>query len=104
MYDILVGKQRGLVFPVMCNAHVKIDYSDNVPTGSDINYGIWAHKGSFTFESIVTPYDINGMSLADSATQNLSCTTNASASNKKYIDDFSSTSSVSFYNTRHYFL
>ena len=61
MYDILVGKQRGLVFPVMCNAHVKIDYSDNVPTGSDINYGIWAHTGSFTFESIITPYDINGV-------------------------------------------
>ena len=94
MYDILVGKQRGLVFPVMCNAHVKIDYSDNVPTGSDINYGIWAHRGSFTFESIVTPYDINGMGLADGATQTLSCTTNASATNKKYIDDFSSTSTL----------
>lgn len=94
MYDILVGKQRGLVFPVMCNAHVKIDYSDNVPTGSDINYGIWAHKGSFTFESIVTPYDINGMSLADSATQNLSCATHASYANKKYIDGFTSTSTL----------
>ena len=94
MYDILVGKQRGLVFPVMCNAHVKIDYSDNVPTGSDINYGIWAHKGSFTFESIVTPYDINGMGLADGATQTLSCTTNASNANKKFIDDFTSTSTL----------
>ena len=94
MYDILVGKQRGLVFPVMCNAHVKIDYSDNVPTGSDINYGIWAHKGSFTFESIVTPYDINGMGLADGATQNLSCATHASYANKKYIDGFTSTSTL----------
>ena len=58
MYDILLGKQKGLVFPVMCNAHVKIDYSDNVP---DLNYGIWEHTGSFTFESIITPYDINGV-------------------------------------------
>tara|TARA_R100001015_G_C4609014_1_gene164272 strand:- start:249 stop:1352 length:1104 start_codon:yes stop_codon:yes gene_type:complete len=62
MYDVLVGKQRGLIFPVMCNAHVKIDYSDNVPSTTDnINYGIWAHTGSFTFESILTPYDINGV-------------------------------------------
>ena len=58
MYDILLGKQKGLVFPVMCNAHVKIDYSDNVP---DLDYGIWEHTGSFTFESIITPYDINGL-------------------------------------------
>tara|TARA_R100001509_G_scaffold143779_1_gene99710 strand:- start:2441 stop:3829 length:1389 start_codon:yes stop_codon:yes gene_type:complete len=95
MYDILVGKQRGLVFPVMCNAHIKIDYSDNVPSSADgINYGIWAHRGSFTFESIVTPYDINGMSLADGATQNITCDTNASATNKKYIDGFTSTSTL----------
>jgi hypothetical protein len=79
----------------MCNAHIKIDYSDNVPSSADgINYGIWAHRGSFTFESIVTPYDINGMSLADGATQTLSCTTNASATNKKYIDGFTSTSTL----------
>ena len=45
----------------MCNGHVKIDYSDNVPDSTDdIGYGIWSHSGDFTFESIVTPYDING--------------------------------------------
>jgi hypothetical protein len=64
MYDILIGKQRGLVFPVMCNGHVRIDYSDNVPTTSitedNIAYGLFAHTGNFTFESILTPYDING--------------------------------------------
>jgi len=61
MYDTLIGKQRALVFPVMCNGHVKIDYSDNVPdSADDIGYGIWSHSGDFTFESIVTPYDING--------------------------------------------
>lgn len=61
MYDILTGKQRALVFPVMCNGHVKIDYSDNVPdSADDVGYGIWSHSGDFTFESIVTPYDING--------------------------------------------
>ncbi len=61
MYDILTGKQRALVFPVMCNGYVKIDYSDNVPDSTDdVGYGIWSHSGDFTFESIVTPYDING--------------------------------------------
>lgn len=67
MYEVLTGKQRSLVFPIMCNAFVKIDYSDNVPdtnsnadTSDDIAYGLWAHEGSFSFESIVTPYDVNG--------------------------------------------
>ena len=67
MYDILAGKQRSLVFPIMCNAHVKLDYSDNIVDTSgdgsvtdDVAYGIWAHTGSFTFESVITPYDING--------------------------------------------
>jgi len=61
MYDVLTGKQRALVFPVMCNGFVKIDYSDNVPNSADdIGYGVWSHSGDFTFEAIVTPYDING--------------------------------------------
>lgn len=67
MYEALVGKQRSLVFPIMCNAFVKLDYSDNIPdtdsdsdTATDIAYGLWGHEGSFTFEAIVTPYEING--------------------------------------------
>lgn len=67
MYETLVGKQRALVFPIMCNAFATIDYSDNVPdtesnsdSSDDVGYGIWAHDRSFTFEAIVTPYDING--------------------------------------------
>ena len=61
MYKILTGKQRGLVFPVMCNGHLKIDYSENVPDSTyDLGYGIFAHTGSFSMEAIVTPFDING--------------------------------------------
>ena len=61
MYKILTGKQRGLVFPVMCNGHLKIDYSDNVPNSTyDIGYGIFSHENSFTLETIITPFDING--------------------------------------------
>ena len=51
----------------MCNAFATIDYSANVPdTGSnsdvsdDVGYGIYSHTGSFTFEAVITPYDING--------------------------------------------
>jgi len=51
----------------MCNSFVKIDYSDNIPIGADgaissddVRYGIWNHKDSFTIESTLTPYDING--------------------------------------------
>ena len=29
-YSIFTGKQRSLVFPVMCNAFATIDYSANV--------------------------------------------------------------------------
>ncbi len=61
MYKILTGKQRGLVFPVMCNGHLKIDYSDNVPNSTyDIGYGIFSHENSFTLETILTPFDVNG--------------------------------------------
>ena len=72
MYEILTGKQKALVFPVMCNGHVVIDYRDNVPDTTDddgetdtddyddVAYGLWSHTGGFTFEAVVTPYDING--------------------------------------------
>lgn len=66
MYNIFTGQQRSLVFPIMCNARIKLDYSDNVPdiegtpadTTDDTGFGIYNHTGSFTFETIITPYDI----------------------------------------------
>ena len=71
MYDIHVGEQKSLMFPIMCNAYVSIGYDDNIPdvestpsdTTDDIPYGLWAHEGDFSFEAIVTPYDINGEAL-----------------------------------------
>lgn len=76
MYDILVGKQRSLVFPVMCNAHITIPYADNVADTNnnadntdDVGYGIWSHEGRFTFEAIVTPYDINGYGTQSNASK-----------------------------------
>ena len=82
MYDVLLGKQRGLIFPVMFNGGVIIDYHDNVPSYNSavddvseniseahIGYGLWANEGSFTLEAIITPYDINGYGKISSATQ-----------------------------------
>ena len=67
MYEIFAGKKRSLVFPVMCNGNVKIDYNDNIAdtsgdsdTTDDVGYGLWGNTGSFSFEAIVTPYDVNG--------------------------------------------
>ena len=68
MYDIYVGKQRSIVFPIMCNAHINISYADNIVdfannnnTTDDVPYGLWGHSGSFIYQALFTPYDINGM-------------------------------------------
>jgi len=62
MYSTYVGQNNSLVFPVMCSGYVKLDYSDNVvdDAGTDNVYGIWDDYDSFTFEAIVTPYDVMG--------------------------------------------
>ena len=66
-YAIFTGKQRSLVFPVMCNGFLTLDYSDNISTtssdASDIKYGLWAIDKDFTFECVLTPYDINGYGI-----------------------------------------
>lgn len=59
-YSIFAGKQRALVFPVMCNGFLTIDYSNNIPSSGEVNYGLWAIDENFTFECVLTPYDING--------------------------------------------
>lgn len=112
MYDVLLGKQRGLVFPVMCNGGVVIDYSDNIPSqnlqvfGPDtssantqnvhIGYGLWANEGSFTLESIITPYEINGYGEISSATQP------TIASNKKIMPSNSHESPNTNYQSERY--
>ena len=60
-YSIFTGKQRSLVFPVMCNGFLTLDYTDNIAsTGSGIPYGLWDLDNNFTFECVLTPYEING--------------------------------------------
>lgn len=66
-YAIFTGKQRSLVFPVMCNGFLTLGYSDNISTthsdASDIKYGLWAIDKDFTFECVLTPYDVNGYGI-----------------------------------------
>ena len=66
-YSIFTGKQRSLVFPIMCNGHLTLDYSDNISTtetgASDIKYGLWDLDNNFTFECVLTPYEINGYGI-----------------------------------------
>ena len=56
-YEISIGERKSLVFPVMCNSHLRIDYSDAI-AGQD--YGLFAHEDSISILAILTPYDING--------------------------------------------
>lgn len=55
--NVYAGNQYSLQFPVMSDAYLRIDYSDNIASEPT---GLWAHKGSFSMEMIFTPYDING--------------------------------------------
>ena len=57
----------------MCNAFATIDYSENVPdtggnsdSSDDVGYGIWGHESDFTFQAVITPYDINGYGCSSS--------------------------------------
>ena len=78
-YRIYAGDKKALVFPIMGDGYVHLDYSKHIPTGADSSssseggievtdtvdnddakYGLWAHKSSFTMEGVITPYDING--------------------------------------------
>lgn len=60
-YAIFTGKQRSLVFPIMCNGFLTLDYTDNIAsTGTGIPYGLWDLDDNFTFECVLTPYEING--------------------------------------------
>lgn len=55
--NVYGGTQNSLMFPVLCDAYLTVDYSKNI---AEQNTGIWDHEGSFAIEMIVTPYDVNG--------------------------------------------
>lgn len=80
-YRIYAGNKKALVFPIMGDGYVHLDYSKHIPQGpdgaaysesthgievnetaddDDAKYGLWSLADSFTMESIITPYDVNG--------------------------------------------
>ena len=52
--EIYVGEAYKLVFPVLSNGYLNINY--DTPELSPL----WAHDTSFTIDAIITPYDVNG--------------------------------------------
>ena len=50
--------RKSLQFPTNCDGYLQVPY----PSSAQQQVGIFGHSGSFTFEAIVTPYDVNGNS------------------------------------------
>jgi len=66
-YKFFVGNKKGLVFPAMCNAYLLIDYSREI---AEEPHGLWGINDSFTIETILTPYDVNGFGWKTKNTNN----------------------------------
>jgi|TARA_R110001583_G_scaffold67019_1_gene191984 hypothetical protein len=67
MKSLYVGQKQALIFPVLCDGYVKIDYSDQVANNP---IGIFGYDDSFTIQTIVTPYDLNGNGYKLASTNN----------------------------------
>jgi len=69
MVNAYIEDSYKLVFPLMCNGYLRLNYDDAVSVGSDSSSteaisrkrNLWAHDDSFTIETIITPYDVNGI-------------------------------------------
>jgi|13_taG_2_1085334.scaffolds.fasta_scaffold00470_21 hypothetical protein len=66
MPGIYAGDTKALVFPVMCDGYIKLDYTggdtskNEATTELALRGGFWGHQGNFSIEAIITPYDVNG--------------------------------------------
>ena len=62
MTGIFAGDTKCLVFPVMCDGYLQLNYSDTNAAGVDIGLrgGFWGIQGNYSIEAIITPYDVNG--------------------------------------------
>ena len=58
MANVYVGESKALVFPVMCEGHLKLEYDDTNTADSKGN--LWDLDESFVIEALFTPYDVNG--------------------------------------------
>jgi len=86
-----IGDSRALVFPVMCNGYLQLDYSEN--SNSNYKHNLWGHKDEgFTFEAIVSPYDVNGIGHRTSGLGRLDSTKTPPSPNLS-LDDHADTTS-----------
>tara|TARA_R100000353_G_scaffold131218_1_gene93100 strand:- start:2155 stop:4893 length:2739 start_codon:yes stop_codon:yes gene_type:complete len=62
MPGVFVGETKALVFPMLCDGYLNLDYSEYNDTDTDLalRAGVWSPRNVFTLEAILTPYDING--------------------------------------------
>ena len=62
MPGIYAGDTKCLVFPVMCDGYLKLDYygKNSADTELALRHGLWGHQGKFSIEAVITPYDVNG--------------------------------------------
>jgi len=63
--EIYAGEAYKLVFPLLCNGYLNINYDDTVTVGSTTQAAtregrLWGHEESFTIDTLITPYDVNG--------------------------------------------
>lgn len=66
-YTVFSKDRKSLQFPVMCDGYITIPrFEANTPNQE---IGLWGHSGGFSFEAVLTPYDVNGNPDGFSATQ-----------------------------------
>jgi len=102
-----VGDTRALVFPVMCDGHLKIEYddynSDDLEGSNTIDeskHPLWDYGGPFSIEAIITPYDVNGIGHRSSGQGRLDSTKTPPSPNLSLDDQADTTSnyqSVSYF-------
>lgn len=94
-----VGETRALVFPVMSDGYLLLDYSEY--NDSNYKHNLWDHKNEpFTFEAILTPYDVNGIGHRTTGQGRLDSTKTPPSPNltlDDHADDTSSYQSVAYF-------
>lgn len=78
MANIYVGESKALVFPVMSEGYLKMEYDDT--NTSDSKGNLWNLSESFVVEAIITPYDVNGNASAEVTTSTKTVPTGTSNS------------------------
>jgi len=62
MPGIYAGDTKSLVFPVMCNGYLKLEY-ETPNSEFDDEFGFWGHTRAYSIEAIISPFDCNGYGL-----------------------------------------